>query len=249
MKYKAIFLDLDGTTIPNSMNGMPSQKVQKAIKKAQSHVHVCIATSRSLFKMWHVVNYLGITSPCIVNGSTQIYDPQKNTFIWERYLKKTQVREVQKIFNMYGVPLFITDGISAAYNQNLDSFNFIFSVYCNGIEKELANDIISKLQKIPGLYIGTFVSWRDGKVGIEIADEYVSKKHGIEHVCRLLHIEKEEIIGVGDGHNDYPLFDACGLKIAMGNAVPELKAMADYIAPSVEDDGVADVIEKYILAS
>jgi hypothetical protein len=42
---------------------------------------------------------------------------------------------------------------------------------------------------------------------------------------------------------------ACGLKVAMGNAVPELKAIADYIAPSVTDDGMATVIEKFILNS
>ena len=42
---------------------------------------------------------------------------------------------------------------------------------------------------------------------------------------------------------------ACGLKVAMGNAIPELKEIADYVAPSVDDDGVADVIEKFILNS
>lgn len=40
---------------------------------------------------------------------------------------------------------------------------------------------------------------------------------------------------------------ACGFKVAMGNAVDEVKAIADYIAPPVEEDGVADVIEKFIL--
>jgi hydroxymethylpyrimidine pyrophosphatase-like HAD family hydrolase len=40
---------------------------------------------------------------------------------------------------------------------------------------------------------------------------------------------------------------ACGLKIAMSNAVPELKVIADYIAPSIDDDGVADIIEKFVL--
>lgn len=44
-----------------------------------------------------------------------------------------------------------------------------------------------------------------------------------------------------------PLLMACGLRVAMGNAVEDLKAIADYIAPPVENDGVADVIEKFIL--
>lgn len=40
---------------------------------------------------------------------------------------------------------------------------------------------------------------------------------------------------------------ACGLKVAMGNAVKELKEIADFIAPTVEQDGLATVIEKFIL--
>ena len=55
------------------------------------------------------------------------------------------------------------------------------------------------------------------------------------------------MIGVGDGYNDFPLLMACGLKVAMGNAVPELKAIADYIAPTVADDGIVDVIKTFVL--
>ncbi|KKS86821.1 MAG: hypothetical protein UV61_C0006G0022 [Candidatus Gottesmanbacteria bacterium GW2011_GWB1_43_11] len=74
-----------------------------------------------------------------------------------------------------------------------------------------------------------------------------SKLHGIHRVSQLLPVEPHEIIGVGDGYNDFPLLMACGLKIAMGNAVPDLKAIADFVAPGVEEDGVAVVIEKFIL--
>ena len=55
------------------------------------------------------------------------------------------------------------------------------------------------------------------------------------------------MIGIGDGYNDFPLLMACGLKIAMGNAVEDLKAIADFIVPSVEQDGVAHAINRFIL--
>ncbi len=60
-------------------------------------------------------------------------------------------------------------------------------------------------------------------------------------------ILRNEIIGVGDSYNDFPLLMACGLKVAMGNAAPELKEIADYIAPTVEEDGVVDVIKRFVL--
>jgi len=61
-----------------------------------------------------------------------------------------------------------------------------------------------------------------------------------------LDIKKEEIIGVGDGDNDLPLFDSVGLKIAVGNATEKLKAAADEIVADADKDGLAQVIQKYI---
>ena len=84
-------------------------------------------------------------------------------------------------------------------------------------------------------------------MSLDIASSSASKLHGIMEVAKILNIRTEEIIGVGDGYNDFPLLMACGLKIAMGNAVPELKAIADFIAPTVQDDGVATIIEKFVL--
>ena len=60
-------------------------------------------------------------------------------------------------------------------------------------------------------------------------------------------IETSQIIAAGDSYNDIPLLEACGLRIAMGNAVPELKALADYVAPSVDQDGLATAIDEFVL--
>jgi hypothetical protein len=59
---------------------------------------------------------------------------------------------------------------------------------------------------------------------------------------KLLYVES-----VRFGYNDFSMMMACRLKVAMGNAVPELKEIAHYIAPSVDNDGVADVIERFVL--
>ena len=66
---------------------------------------------------------------------------------------------------------------------------------------------------------------------------------------KILNIRTHEIIGIGDGPNDFPLLMASGLKVAMGNAIPDLKAIADYVTATVEEDGVAQVIEKFVLST
>lgn len=55
-----------------------------------------------------------------------------------------------------------------------------------------------------------------------------------------------ETMGIGDSGNDVALLRACGLKIAVANAVPELKQEADYITESNNDDGAALAIEEFV---
>ena len=61
-----------------------------------------------------------------------------------------------------------------------------------------------------------------------------------------LGISPEETIAVGDGATDISMFEYAAVKVAIGNAEDQVKAKANYIAPSVQDDGIIDVINKYI---
>ncbi|MEK9178778.1 MAG: HAD hydrolase family protein, partial [Patescibacteria group bacterium] len=88
--------------------------------------------------------------------------------------------------------------------------------------------------------------------GREFFDVYISngsatKQHAVLKLAEILGIKTNEMIGIGDHYNDFPLLMACGLKVAMEDSVEDLKAIADYVAPSVDEDGVADVIEKFVL--
>jgi hydroxymethylpyrimidine pyrophosphatase-like HAD family hydrolase len=62
-----------------------------------------------------------------------------------------------------------------------------------------------------------------------------------------LGIEFDEILAVGDSFNDLSTFAVAGTKVAMGNAPDSLRQLADWVAPPVDEDGVAAVIERFIL--
>ena len=85
----------------------------------------------------------------------------------------------------------------------------------------------------------------DHLVDVYFSHSNATKQHAVFELANILGISNDEIIGIGDGYNDFPLLMGSGLKVAMGNAVSELKEIADYIAPTVDDDGLADVISKY----
>lgn len=125
----------------------------------------------------------------------------------------------------------------------------LISGYIGKLDKKIAEDFIEQASHIKSIAMHMVPSWVDGKYDVVINHAAGTKQHGILEVAKILGINTHEIIGVGDGYNDFPLLMACGLRIAMGNAVPELKEIADYIAPSVDEDGVADVIERYVLNS
>lgn len=249
MKYKALFLDLDGTTIPNKRDGMPSERVSDAIHKAKSRVFVCIATSRPLFIANHIIDHLDIRGLCVVNDATQIYDPVKKKIIETIYLNPGDVVKLKKYFKRYAIPLIINtsdgdqeEGASIAIDQ-------ICALCVPDISLEAADRIIADVTKYSGVAAHKIYSWtRKDLYWVSLTHARATKLHAVVRIAELLGVKTEEMIGVGDGYNDYPLLSACGLKIAMGNAASELKAIADFIAPSVDEDGVATVIEKFILS-
>jgi hydroxymethylpyrimidine pyrophosphatase-like HAD family hydrolase len=69
----------------------------------------------------------------------------------------------------------------------------------------------------------------------------------MERLGELYGIDRSEMIAVGDGYNDLSMLEYAGLGAAMGNAPQDVKNKADIVVPSNDDNGVAYLIEKYIL--
>ena len=76
----------------------------------------------------------------------------------------------------------------------------------------------------------------------EIAPSGVSKWSGVRHLADDWGIAAEEICAVGDDVNDLPMIEGAGLGVAMGNAVDQVKAAADRIAPSNNSNGLVEVV-------
>lgn len=77
---------------------------------------------------------------------------------------------------------------------------------------------------------------------VEIFSKQASKGTALCALAQELGIERSEIACIGDGENDLTMFRAAGMKMAMGNAVEELKRAADIVLPSNEKDGAAEGI-------
>ncbi|HSA84233.1 MAG TPA: HAD-IIB family hydrolase, partial [Patescibacteria group bacterium] len=240
-------LDLDGTTIPNSHDGLPSAPVKLAIKKAQQKISVSIATSRNLAYCHDVIQQLGITSPSVVDGGAQLFDPVTKTIIWEQAIHPADIAVVWSFLKKHNLRFHYSDG---SMNKNLSNTHLPkkaldFIVY--GFTASQADEFITSLSHIPTLALHKITSWTQDELCVKITHASATKLHGVSKIAELLNIHPSTMIGIGDSYNDFPLLMACGLKVAMGNAVADLKEIADYVAPSIVDDGLVDVINKFIL--
>lgn len=247
MQYRALFLDIDGTTVPNRADGMPSLKVREAIHKAKKKIYVCLATSRPLFMAKPIIDTLDIRGLCVINDATQIYDPVNKKIIQSIYLDQHDAPHIVKIFRSHNLPIILNDGKEEDTYVGNDLPNNICALVVANVTEAAADRLTEDLSKIPSVAVHKIFSYSKNLFWISVTHATATKLHGIVTIAEMLGVKPEEMIGIGDGYNDYPLLSASGLKVAMGNAAPELKAIADFIAPSVEEDGVAKVIEKFIL--
>jgi phosphoglycolate phosphatase (TIGR01487 family) len=87
----------------------------------------------------------------------------------------------------------------------------------------------------------------DTKFALHITDPAVDKGTSMVHVAEDMGILPQEILAVGDSENDLEFLKVAGLKVAVANAAPELKASADYVTQKPYGDGVKEALERFVL--
>lgn len=120
----------------------------------------------------------------------------------------------------------------------------IFSGFAIGTREEMLVLAAELERQLPDeLYVHVLRSPRYKGFMCEICPGGVSKWSGIKRLARQWGIGDHEICAVGDDVNDIPMIRGAALGIAMGNALPEVKAAADRVAPTNDEDGLVHVVE------
>jgi Cof subfamily protein (haloacid dehalogenase superfamily) len=82
---------------------------------------------------------------------------------------------------------------------------------------------------------------------VEATAPGVDKGSALRKLCKILDVDPQRVLAIGDSENDIPMLQAAGFAIAMGNATESLKAVADWIAPSIDEDGAAVALRRWVL--
>lgn len=245
--YKAIIFDIDGTAIPAELDAFPSLELIKTIETVPRSVKVCAATGRSLPHVRNILRSLKLKDLCILSGGTQIVDPQTEKTLWEKRLSESQVKQIIGVCFSYPYEVGFSDEIKGIPAKDKVVRGSERIIYMWAVTQRDAEILQKNLQQIAGVTAHIGGSWTKDHVDLHITNAVATKKYALEKLLQMLDVDKRLVIGVGDTDNDLPLFESVGFKVAMANGTERLKIAADYVAPSVNEDGLVYVIDKFLI--
>jgi Cof subfamily protein (haloacid dehalogenase superfamily) len=248
-----LILDIDGTVIDSPSQDQPSAAVTVAIKKASEKYTVSLATGRTWPWTKRVVELLDIKSPCIVAGGTEIRGAD-GTVLWQESIPTESIQTAVEVFSEFKDKLFLIDdysleeylsGGTVSYDsllmkKEIREFQLPF------LTRQQADELENKIKLVPGVTGVKTTSFREGLADLHVMSSFATKEHAITELLKITQIDVDKTIGVGDGHNDLHIFAAVKHKIAMGNAVPEMKEAADRVIGRVDEDGLATFLEELV---
>ncbi len=264
MKYRLIATDMDGTllTPDNLITDITLTRIKEAQEKG---VVFTLSTGRPLQGVKRYVDMLGLDCPIITYNGAVIAHSKTGEILFSRNMDRPDARRVYSLAKKLDIMFILWsqnklyaseisektafyEGITSTKAELLTDFE---AVLARGITKFLWYDSPEKLDllieelKKEGLDNTTFTKSRP--YFLEFFSNKVSKAVAMEKLGRYYGIDSSRMIAVGDQTNDLPMIEFAGLGVAMANAVDSVKAAADYITAANTENGVAQVIEKFIL--
>ena len=241
----AAALDLDGTVIGPNENISPA--VHEAIVRLAERIHVFIATGREPADVLRYANELGLTAPQLCDGGANILDPVQGVSTWTAPLGPVNAEAVVTRLREMGSAFVATyAGGTARTFDDVPDWDLI-RVSALDLDEDTADALATEFRRNKNMYVIKAVLPYNGLWAVDFTLAGVDKASGIARVGQTLGVNPANMVAVGDSYNDLPMLEACGFSVAMGNAPPEVKDAAEFVAPSVAEDGLSVAIKEYVL--
>ena len=263
LKNKIIFLDLDGTLIDNSLYAPAS--ALEAIRLAKINGHrLYINTGRSVCQIYDYIWEQGFDGFIGGNG---IYIESEGNPLFHQPIPQPLVEKVYNYLveheigffeegqeSLYAHPAYLPD-LASLLNVSIDEARaktdhiFPTTAYdCTQSHSEVNKISIvltgkADIQAIceflkPELVLGLWELFGNDREFADIYQGTTSKGTAVEFVMKHHNLPISDSYCFGDSSNDIEMIRVAGTGIAMGNAIPSLKAIADYVAAPVGQDGL-----------
>lgn len=260
----ALFIDIDGTLRNNNHEITP--RTIDALKTVQHYNYLPILCTGNPYLYSARLSQEFDGTYVISSTGATIYNCKTQALLYENSINQSNIQKLHQLIHGSGSDyVFSLDGeyvrISTNYTWEelqikiknysipqivLENYNFDYMLrICDQIKLmpslQIANQSKLLTQKTAGP--------EHTKYSCDILNSGITKASGIQKFCKLLNIPKDNTIGIGDDLNDRDMFSACAYNVAMGNALEQVKLLADYVTLDNEHDGLAYFIEHRLLAN
>ncbi len=266
-----LVLDIDGTIAGESNQIRPP--VSRAIQAAKDRgVQVAIATGRMYRSALRFHREVGSSLPLLAYQGAWIQDPATQQLHRHWTVSKQTAQQLLDYFEqpqllkLLSVHFYINDQL---FVRELTPQTQIYSER-SGIEAIAVGDLRQVLTDEPTkvLALSDDTAVIDQLLGslrqqytpaelyltksvatfFEATNPFVNKGTGVRYLAEeLLGLQAANVMTIGDNFNDVEMLEYARIGVAMGNAPAEVKAVAQWVAPSVEQDGAAAAIEEFVL--
>lgn len=262
--YRLVAIDLDDTLLDNDLK--ISERAKKAIWRAREQgVQVTLATGRMFRSAVPYARELGINLPLITYQGALVRNSHSGEVLYHRPVPRQLVRPVIEVIEPFGyhVQLYHEDNLCM---EKLTPEGEDYARLA-GVEITLVEDLRrfcpeptkilivnyaeEKLDLMAGILREKFGEQlyitKSKPYYLEILHPQATKGQALKVVARYFGVPREEVVAIGDSFNDIEMIRYAGLGVAMGNAREEVKRYADYVTRANCGDGVAEVLEEFVL--
>ncbi len=272
MNYRLLVIDIDGT-LHTSSREVPHQIPQYLRELETRGVVVMLCTGRRYRTALPIYRSLSLRGPMGLHSGALVMDPSRGERLYTCYIDEKNSQAICTIIVEAGLQPLIwednyPDSPDIIATENCTGFTAEYISRHSDFVRHMQDTREFSSEKI--LEVGAWGKFDellaakrsleerlDGKARIHVAKNIIDdhcileglspsagKWNAVRHLAKTRGIEREEIVGIGDNYNDIDLVTEAGYGVAMGNAVEELKAVADHITSDNDEHGLYSVLQE-----
>lgn len=269
MAIKLIAIDIDGTLINSRKELTP--RVKAALNAAsQQGVYVVICTGRpypGVEPLLKGLNLINDHDYVVTYNGTLVQQTGTKKALVRFAMTHEDLERVNTNATTYNVHYHATDeeaiyvptptiGKYSIHESELVGMPIIHQLYKDiPSDKEFIKmmyvdepDILATLiDNLSDTFKSQYQLFRSAPYYLEVIHPKAGKGNAVKLLAQELQLSSDEVMCIGDQENDRDMIEYAGLGVAMGNAVEEVKSIADFITTTNDEDGVAVAVEKFVL--
>jgi len=275
MRYRMLVVDVDGTLVGRDRHVSP--RVRAAVRAAlDAGALVTLATGRWFRSAQPIAAELGLELPIVLHNGALVKDSLTGEVLDHCHLPLTMAAAAIELIERHGLQPIVYENafggeLMVAGPPELDSPATARYLSTKEVAlrraprgrlqladdplelvvadtAERADPLLAELAGGPWRTVTSMSTLVPDARFVEILGPDCSKANAIRRLAAGRGVGLADVVAVGDNYNDLDMIEAAGLGIAMGNAPPGVRARADWVAPPVEEDGLAAAIERFVLA-